>query len=88
MMNRGVNFLGGILLGSAIGVVSALLLAPDSGKRTRKKLKKKSRKYSKDAVQAVRQYLMGRKKNAAKNEQEEEDEIDVDKKNKLAFYNK
>lgn len=87
MRNGGVNFLGGILLGSAIGVVSALLLAPDSGKRTRKKLKKKSRRYSKDAIQAVRQYLMGRKKNGAKNEREEA-EIDVDKKDKLSFYNK
>lgn len=84
MGNRGVNFLGGILLGSAIGVISALLLAPESGKRTRKKLKKKSRKYSKDAIQAVRQYLMGSKKDANKNEPETE----ADKKAKLSFYNK
>jgi gas vesicle protein len=87
MRNGGANFLGGILLGSAIGVVSALLLAPDSGKRTRKKLKKKSRKYSKDAIQAVRQYLMGKKRNASKG-QEEEEEVDTDKKDKLSFYNK
>jgi gas vesicle protein len=80
-----VNFLGGILLGSAIGVVSGLLLAPASGKQMRKKLKKKSRRYSKEAIQAVRQYLTGTKKDRSKNEHEE---TEADKKAKLSFYNK
>jgi gas vesicle protein len=59
MANTKLNFIGGIVVGAALGVVTGLLAAPTSGKQTRKKLKKKSRKYSKDAVRAVRQYLAG-----------------------------
>lgn len=38
--NRTGTFIGGILLGTAIGTVTGLLLAPRSGRETRKLLKK------------------------------------------------
>lgn len=79
-----MSFLGGVLLGTAVGMVSGLLIAPTSGKQIRKKLKKKSRKYSKEAVQAVRQYLSGSRKDLHKNDHE----TDPDKKAKLSFHNK
>lgn len=37
---RVVNFISGMMLGLAIGAGAAMLLAPASGKKTRKKLKK------------------------------------------------
>ena len=42
------NLIGGLLAGAAIGVAIGLLLAPGSGKETRKKLIKGSRKLSDD----------------------------------------
>lgn len=79
-----MNFLGGVLIGTAVGMVSGLLIAPTSGKQTRKKLKKKSRKYSKDAIQAVRQYLGVSGKDLHKSGHE----TDLEKKNKLSVHNK
>lgn len=38
--NRTGTFIGGVLLGTAIGTVTGLLLAPRSGRETRKLLKK------------------------------------------------
>lgn len=38
--NRSGQFIGGLLLGSAIGLVTGLLMAPRSGKQTRQLLKK------------------------------------------------
>lgn len=38
--NRSGQFIGGLLLGGAIGVVTGLLLAPRSGRQTRQFLKK------------------------------------------------
>jgi gas vesicle protein len=42
MSNNGSgNFFAGIVIGAAIGAVTALLFAPESGKRTRKRLNRK-----------------------------------------------
>lgn len=38
--NRNSSFLGGLLIGTAIGAVSGVLLAPKSGKETRRVLNK------------------------------------------------
>ncbi|MGY6559173.1 MAG: YtxH domain-containing protein [Nitritalea sp.] len=39
------KFLLGVLLGAAVGVQAGILLAPDKGKNTRKKLTKQGEKY-------------------------------------------
>ena len=38
------NLIGGLLVGAAVGVVIGMLIAPDSGKESRRKLLKGSRK--------------------------------------------
>lgn len=43
-MKKTKNILGGFLAGAAIGVVTALLLAPSSGRKARNDFMKKSRK--------------------------------------------
>ena len=45
-----------LLTGIAIGAVAGLLLAPDEGERTRKKLWKKSKKFKKDFEDKAAQY--------------------------------
>jgi gas vesicle protein len=51
------NFFGGLLIGTAVGIVTGLLIAPTSGTQTRKNIVQKSKAYSQQAVDAVRQYL-------------------------------
>ncbi len=41
MSDDNKHFVGGMLVGSAIGVVLGILIAPDSGEKTRQKLKNK-----------------------------------------------
>lgn len=51
------KFFGGLLVGAAAGIVTGLLIAPGSGNQTRRNIVKKSRVYSQQAIDAVRQYL-------------------------------
>jgi gas vesicle protein len=51
------NFIAGILVGAAAGLVTGLLIAPTSGNQTRRNIVQKSRVYSQQAVDAVRHYL-------------------------------
>jgi gas vesicle protein len=51
------KFFGGVVLGTAIGLVTGLLIAPTSGIQTRRNIVRRSRDYSQHAVDAVRQYL-------------------------------
>lgn len=46
-MNTTGKIIAGILFGAVIGVAAGLLVAPTSGKRTRKSLEKKSKKLAK-----------------------------------------
>jgi len=48
-------FASGILLGAVIGSVVALLFAPDSGKRTRKRIHRKSDELLDDVVDYAKQ---------------------------------
>jgi gas vesicle protein len=62
-MNNTLKIVGGVLLGAAIGAAIGLLVAPSSGKKTQDLLKKKSKKYSRQALEAAGEYIDGLKKN-------------------------
>ena len=64
-----IKFISGLLLGSVIGAGAGLLLAPSTGKQTRKKLGKKSKKLARkmaalmgkeDKIQGVARRKNGR----------------------------
>jgi gas vesicle protein len=48
------SFLGGLLLGSVAGAGGMLLMAPQSGKKTRKQLRQKGRKMQKQTAKTVK----------------------------------
>jgi gas vesicle protein len=56
-MSGSQKFLGGLLVGTAVGIVTGLLIAPTSGSQTRRTIVSKSKTYSQQAIDAVRQYL-------------------------------
>ncbi|EIM76300.1 hypothetical protein A3SI_10829 [Nitritalea halalkaliphila LW7] len=53
------KFLLGVLLGAAVGVQAGILLAPDKGKNTRKKLTKQGEKYWDEASDKLGSLLDG-----------------------------
>lgn len=50
----GFLFLGGLLLGNVVGAGAMLLMAPQSGKKTRKQIQRKSRKMNKQTAKMVK----------------------------------
>ena len=50
VMNTTTKILAGFLVGTMLGAISGLLLAPATGKRTRKNIEKKSRKLAKQVA--------------------------------------
>lgn len=48
-----INVLKGLLIGGAVGLAAGILLAPESGKKTRKKLYQKANDVKEDAVSQV-----------------------------------
>lgn len=61
-MNTNVKVLGGFIIGAALGTVSGLMLAPRSGRKTRKKLKAESRRLANDLVEKANESLDSAKK--------------------------
>lgn len=53
------KFVGGLVLGAALGMAAGLLVAPTSGIQIRNTILRRSRKYSRQAIDAVRQYMEG-----------------------------
>lgn len=66
-MNAG-KFLGGLILGTAVGLATGLLIAPTSGNQTRRNLVRRSKVYSQHAIDAVKQYLDNIKQGKARME--------------------
>ncbi|HEY5826340.1 MAG TPA: YtxH domain-containing protein [Cyclobacteriaceae bacterium] len=62
-MNTTLKVVGGVLLGAAIGAGIGLMVAPAKGEQMKGLLKKKSKKYSKQALEAASAYIDGLKKN-------------------------
>ena len=52
-MSKESNIISGFVLGALVGTAGALLLAPYSGKRARKKLKSKTKRMVKDAKETI-----------------------------------
>lgn len=48
-----INVLKGLLIGGAVGLTAGILLAPESGEKTRRKLYKKAKNVKEDAVSQV-----------------------------------
>ncbi|HEY0769935.1 MAG TPA: YtxH domain-containing protein [Sphingobacteriaceae bacterium] len=66
-MNAG-KFLGGLILGTAVGLATGLLIAPTSGNQTRRNIVRRSKVYSQHAIDAVKQYLDNIKQGKARME--------------------
>jgi len=62
-MNSGVKIMGGILIGALAGTIAGVLMAPSNGKRTRKMLMSRSKKFNKELNRAVHASLEDLKKN-------------------------
>jgi gas vesicle protein len=61
-MNTTLKVVGGVLLGAAIGAGIGLMVAPTRGDKMQSFLKKKSKKYSKQALDAASAYIDSLKK--------------------------
>jgi gas vesicle protein len=65
-MSASGKFFGGFIIGTAVGLATGLLVAPVSGNQTRRNIARKSRVYSQQAIDAVRQYLNTMKQSRSK----------------------
>ncbi|MFQ5492909.1 MAG: YtxH domain-containing protein [Candidatus Dojkabacteria bacterium] len=54
--NNGMSFMSGLLVGGMIGAFIGILVAPEPGERSRKKLKKASDKLLKQGIDAFDQF--------------------------------
>lgn len=61
-MNTKTKVISGIILGAAVGTATALLLAPSSGKKTRKKIKSESKRLADDVISKANDSLKTAKK--------------------------
>jgi gas vesicle protein len=65
-MSASGKFFGGFIIGTAVGLATGLLVAPVSGNQTRRNIARKSRVYSQQAIDAVRQYVNTMKQSRSK----------------------
>ncbi|HPI79298.1 MAG: YtxH domain-containing protein [Cyclobacteriaceae bacterium] len=56
-MNTKTKVLGGFLIGAALGAATGLMLAPRSGKKTRKKLKAGSQRLANELIEKANESL-------------------------------
>lgn len=56
-MNSTTKIIGGFLAGAMLGVAAGLLMAPESGKRTRKRILNKSRELTDEVAKTVNKGL-------------------------------
>ena len=61
-MNTSTKVIGGFLIGAALGAASGILLAPSSGRKTRKKIKSESKKMADEIIDKANQTLAQAKK--------------------------
>lgn len=57
-MNTTTKVLGGFFFGTVVGAAVSLLFAPHNGNQNRKLLKRKSKKYSRQAMETIASYIM------------------------------
>lgn len=62
-MNSTLKVVGGVLLGAAIGAGIGLLVSPSNGRKNREFITRKSKKYSRQALEAAAEYMDDLKKN-------------------------
>ena len=61
-MNTKTKVIGGFLVGAAIGAVSGILLAPYSGRKTRKKIKNESKRMADELINKANESLAAAKR--------------------------
>lgn len=69
-MNTKLKVIGGVIVGAALGAAAGLMLAPSSGRKTRKKLKAESKRLANELIEKANESLDSAKK--AYNEKIEE----------------
>ncbi len=62
-MNTNTKVIGGFIIGAALGAVSGILLAPRSGRKTRKKIKQESKKMADEIIDKANETLADAKRN-------------------------
>jgi gas vesicle protein len=61
-MNTNTKVIGGVILGATLGVATGLMLAPRSGRKTRKKLKAESKRLANELIEKANESLDSAKK--------------------------
>jgi len=61
-MNTNVKIIGSFLIGAAVGAASGILLAPTSGRKTRKKIKNQTKRMADDLMHKANDTLNTAKK--------------------------
>lgn len=61
-MKAGVKIMGGILIGALAGTIAGVLMAPSNGRKTRKMLLNRSKKFNKELNRVVHSSLEDLKK--------------------------
>lgn len=62
-MNTNTKIIGSLLIGITLGAATGLLLAPRSGKKTRKKIKAESKRMADELIENANESLANAKRN-------------------------